>query len=218
VKPFPLVLSSPSGGGKTTIAKALVAARDDVGYSISATTRPPRRGEVDGKDYFFLSRDEFERRVAAGDFVEWAEYSGHRYGTLKEQVRSALDGGRHVVLDIEVVGARAMKAAFPDAVLVFVVPPSADELWKRIGGTEGDRAPTLLKRLHRAVEELREAGQYDYVVVNADRTEAVAEVAAILDAESRRPGRNPDLQADLLQLARDITALEARLSKQKKEG
>jgi guanylate kinase len=218
VKPFPLVLSSPSGGGKTTIAKALVAARDDVGYSTSATTRPPRKGEVDGRDYFFLSREEFDRRVAAGDFVEWAEYSGHRYGTLREQVRGVLDEGRHVVLDIEVVGARAMRAAFPESVLVFVVPPSADELWRRIGGTEGDRAPTLLKRLHRAAEELREAVQYDYVVVNADRTEAVAEVAAILDAESRRPGRNPDLQADLLQLGRDIVALEARLSQMRKEG
>lgn len=217
MKAFPLVLSSPSGGGKTTIAKALVAAREDVGYSISATTRPARKGEADGKEYFFLSRAEFERRVAAGDFVEWAEYSGHRYGTLKDQVRSVLDSGRHVVLDIEIHGARAMRAAFPEAVLVFVVPPSAEELWHRLGGGEGDRAPTLLKRLHRAEEELREAGRYDYVVVNADRTEAVAEVAAILDAESRRPDRNPDLQADLLQLGRDIAVLAERLER-KAEG
>jgi len=218
VKAFPLVLSSPSGGGKTTIAKALLAARDDVGYSISATTRPPRKGEVDGRDYFFLTRAEFERRIQAGEFVEWAEYSGHRYGTLREQVLTVLSNGLHVVLDIEISGARAMRAVFPESVLVFVVPPSAEELWRRIGGSEGDRAPTLLKRLHRAEEELREAGQYDYVVVNADRTEAVAEVAAILDAESRRPGRNPDLQADLHQLGRDIAALEARLSQKTKEG
>jgi guanylate kinase len=217
VKAFPLVLSSPSGGGKTTIAKALVAARDDVGYSISATTRPPRKGETDGKDYFFLARAEFERRVAGGEFVEWAEYSGHRYGTLKEQVRSVLESGRHVVLDIEIHGARAMRAAFPESVLVFVVPPSAEELWRRLGGGGGDRAATLLKRLHRAEEELREAGRYDYVVVNADRTEAVAEVAAILDAESRRPDRNPDLQADLLQLGRDIAALADRIER-KAEG
>jgi len=217
VKPFPLVLSSPSGGGKTTIAKALVAARDDVGYSISATTRPPRKGETDGQDYFFLSRAEFERAVTAGEFVEWAEYSGHRYGTLKEQVRSVLESGRHVVLDIEIRGAQAMRASFPESVLVFVVPPSAEELWRRLGGGGGDRAATLLKRLHRAEEELREAGRYDYVVVNADRTEAVAEVAAILDAESRRPDRNPDLQADLLQLGRDIAALADRLER-KAEG
>lgn len=217
MKPFPLVLSSPSGGGKTTIAKALVAARDDVGYSISATTRPPRKGETDGQDYFFLSRAEFERAVTAGEFVEWAEYSGHRYGTLKEQVRSVLESGRHVVLDIEIRGAQAMRASFPESVLVFVVPPSAEELWRRLGGGGGDRAATLLKRLHRAEEELREAGRYDYVVVNADRTEAVAEVAAILDAESRRPDRNPDLQADLLQLGRDIAALADRLER-KAEG
>ncbi len=217
MKPFPLVLSSPSGGGKTTIAKALVAARDDVGYSISATTRPPRTGEADGSDYFFLSRAEFERSVTAGEFVEWAEYSGHRYGTLKAQVRSVLESGRHVVLDIEITGAQAMRAAFPESVLVFVVPPSAEELWRRLGGNHGERAPTLLKRLHRAEEELREAGRYDYVVVNADRTEAVAEVAAILDAESRRPDRNPDLQADLLQLGRDIAALAERLE-HKAEG
>ena len=218
MKAFPLVLSSPSGGGKTTIAKALVAARDDVGYSISATTRPPRKGEADGKDYFFLSRAEFDRRTAAGDFVEWAEYSGHRYGTLREQVQAVLGSGRHVVLDIEIQGARAMRAAFPESVRVFVVPPSAEELWRRLGGREGDRAPTLLKRLHRAEEELREAGRYDYVVINADRTEAVAEVAAILHAESRRPDRNPDLQADLLQLGRDIVALEARLTRTQAEG
>lgn len=217
MKAFPLVLSSPSGGGKTTIAKALVAAREDVAYSISATTRPPRKGETDGKDYFFLSRAEFERRVAAGDFVEWAEYSGHRYGTLKEQVQGVLDSGRHVVLDIEIHGARAMKQAFPESVLVFVVPPSAEELWRRLGGGSGDRAATLLKRLHRAELELREAGRYDYVVVNADRTEAVAEVAAILDAESRRPDRNPDLQADLLELGRDIAALADRIE-HKAEG
>jgi guanylate kinase len=217
VKPFPLVLSSPSGGGKTTIAKALVAARDDVGYSISATTRPPRKGEEDGKDYFFLTRAEFERAVTAGEFVEWAEYSGHRYGTLKEQVRSVLESGRHVVLDIEIRGAQAMRQAFPESVLVFVVPPSAEELWRRLGGGRGDRAPTLLARLHRAEAELREAGRYDYVVVNADRIEAVAEVAAILDAESRRPDRNPDLQTDLLQLGRDIAALAERLE-HKAEG
>ena len=212
MKPFPLVLSSPSGGGKTTIAKALVAARDDVGYSISATTRPKRPGEVDGRDYFFLPRKEFERRVKAGDFVEWAEYSGHRYGTLREQVQAALDSGRHVVLDVETTGAKNIRRAFPEAVLVFVVPPTAEELMRRLGGPEGDRGPSLLKRLQRAIEELAEAPQYDYVVVNADRTEAVADVAAILDAESRRPGRNPDMTDELAALGRDIAALADRLA------
>ena len=212
MKPFPLVLSSPSGGGKTTIARALVAARDDVGYSISATTRAKRPGEVDGRDYFFLSRKEFERRVKAGHFVEWAEYSGHLYGTLKEQVDAVLASGRHVMLDIEIGGARNVRRAFPEAVRVFVVPPSAEELMRRLGGPQGDRGPTLTKRLQRAVEELAEASQYDYVVVNADRTEAVADVAAILDAESRRPGRNPDMTDELAALGRDIAALADRLA------
>ena len=212
MKPFPLVLSSPSGGGKTTIAKALLAARDDVGYSISATTRVKLPGEEHGRDYFFLSRGEFERRIKAGEFLEWAEYGGQLYGTLRQQVASVLASGRHVVLDVEVQGARNMRAAYPEAVLVFVVPPSADELMRRLGGPAGDRGPNLNKRLARAVEELAEAPRYDYVVVNADRTEAVADVAAILDAEGQRPGRNPDLQETLAALARDITALAERLN------
>jgi len=212
VKPYPLVLSAPSGGGKTTIAYALVAAREDVGYSVSATTRAPRPKERDGADYHFLARAEFERRVKAGEFLEWAEYSGELYGTLKSEVDKVLASGRHVVLDIEIQGARAVREAYPEAVLVFVVPPSADELMQRLGGTKGSRAGTLVARLRTAVTELEEALIYDYVVVNADRTEAVAEVAAILDAESRRPRRNPDLAEDLAQLGRDIGALADRLS------
>jgi guanylate kinase len=211
VKPFPLVLSAPSGGGKTTIAKALLAAREDLGYSVSATTRKPRPGEVDGRDYHFLARDDFQRRVEKGEFVEWAEYGGELYGTLASEVRAVLDSGRHVVLDIEIRGARAMRRLFPNAVLVFVVPPSAEELLDRLGGRRGTRAATLTRRLRHAVDELAEAPLYDYVVVNADRTEAVAEVAAILDAETRRPARNPDLNIELRELADAIAALAARL-------
>jgi guanylate kinase len=207
MKCFPLVLSSPSGGGKTTIAKALITAREDVGYSTSATTRPPRPGEQDGTDYFFLTRREFERRVKAGDFVEWAEYGGELYGTLTDQVDAVLTSGRHVVLDIEIQGARALKARFPEAVLVFVVPPSAEELMARLGGPAGTRAATLPARLRRAMEELAVAPEYDYIVVNEDRTEAVAEVASILDAESRRPRRNPELLEQLGELGREIAAL-----------
>ena len=212
MKPYPLVLSAPSGGGKTTIAYALVAARDDVGYSVSATTRAPRPRERDGADYHFLSRETFERKVRAGEFLEWAEYSGQLYGTLKAELDKVLASGRHVVLDIEIRGARAVRAAYPDAVLVFVVPPSAEELMQRLGGTKGSRAASLEARLRTAVGELNEALAYDYVVVNADRTEAVAEVAAIIDAESRRPRRNPDLADELGTLARDIGALADRLS------
>ncbi len=212
MKPFPLVLSAPSGGGKTTIANALVAAREDVGYSVSATTRPARPQERDGVDYHFLSPEEFERRVRAGEFLEWAEYSGERYGTLKAEIDKVLASGRHVVLDIETQGARAVRRCYPDAVLVFVVPPSAEELLQRLGGTKGTRGTTLEARLRRAVEEVGEATVYDYVVVNADRTEALAEVAAILDAESRRPSRNPELADEMAQLGSDLAALADRLN------
>jgi guanylate kinase len=212
VTPFPLVLSSPSGAGKSTIARALLAAREDLGYSVSATTRPPRPEEVDGRDYHFLSRAEFERRVTAGEFVEWAEYSGSRYGTLRSEIARILASGRHPVLDIEIEGARAVREAFPESVLVFVVPPSGEELLRRLGGPAGTRAASLVQRLRRAVEELEEAPRYDYVVVNDDRTEAVAAVAAILDAESKRPRRNPALVRELARLGREIGALADRLS------
>lgn len=209
--PFPLVLSSPSGGGKTTIARTLLAAREDLGYSVSATTRAPRPGEKDGKDYFFVGREEFQRKAKAGEFAEWAEYGGQLYGTLKAQVEGLLAAGRHAVLDIEIQGARAIRKLYPDSVLVFIVPPSAEELLKRLGGTQGTRSSTLQRRLRRAVEELSEALEYDYVVVNSDRTEAVAEVAAILDAEGRRPRRNPDLAEDLAALGREVAELADRL-------
>jgi len=201
MKSFPLVLSAPSGGGKTTIANALVKAREDVGYSVSATTRKPRPEERDGVDYHFITRAAFERRVRAGAFIEWAEYGGELYGTL----------------DIEIQGGRAMRERYPDAVLVFIVPPTAEELMRRLGGPTGTRAQSLVQRLRRAVVELREAPAYDYLVVNANRTETVAEVAAILDAEARRPRRNPDLAEDLTVLGREIAALADRLEKGKED-
>ena len=213
--PFPLVLSSPSGAGKSTIAKALLSARESLAYSISATTRPPRPGEVDGRDYHFVSAEEFERRVRAGDFVEWARYSGHLYGTLKSEIDAILASGRHAVLDIEIEGARNVRRLYPDAVLVFVAPPSAQELLRRLGGTDGTRAASLVPRLRRAVEELQEAAKYDYVVINVDRTDAVAAVAAILDAESKRPRRAPTLEPDLAQLGREIGEVADRLAQRR---
>ena len=188
--PFLLVLSSPSGGGKTTIARSLLDGRDDLGYSVSATTRARRPGERDGVDYHFLARDEFERRVAAGEFLEWATYGGELYGTLRASIDALLASGCSAVLDIEVQGARQVRAAMPDAVLVFVLPPSAATLVERLERRGTEDRPRLLGRLQRAAEEVAAVDEYDYVVVNADLVSAVSAVAAIVEAECRRVSRH----------------------------
>lgn len=188
------MLSSPSGGGKSTIARHLLAGRDDVAYSISATTRAIRPGEVDGQHYHFLGRDEFLRRVGAGDFLEWAEYGGQCYGTLLSEVEAGLRTGRHVVLDIEVNGAEQLRARFENAVHVFVLPPSGAALIGRLRARRTEDDAALAKRLDIATSELAVADRYDYIVVNDDLVEAVAQVAAIIDVESRRPGRLSNLR------------------------
>lgn len=217
MKPFLLVLSAPSGGGKTTIARALLAAREDVGFSVSATTRKPRDGERDGIDYHFLSRDAFDRRVAAGEFLEWAEYGVERYGTLRSEVDRVLESGKHVVLDIEVQGAQQVRERCQNLVRVFIIPPSAAELVERLGGRNTEHPEEIVRRLRRAVDELTEAPTYDYVVVNSDRTQAVADVAAILDAEARRPARLDRLETTIQMLA-DGIANEVKLLNEQQES
>ena len=208
MKPFILVLSSPSGGGKTTIARALLTARENLGFSISATTRAPRSGEKDGVDYHFLTVDEFVERRERGEFLEWAEYSGNLYGTLEAEVERVLGEGRHVVLDIEIEGAKQVREHRSDVASIFVLPPSADVLVNRLVGRDTDGADTGVRaRLERAMEEVREASEYDYVVVNDDRTQAVSEVAAIIDSESRRPSRVLDLDKQLADLQNGIGAI-----------
>ena len=201
-----LVLSSPSGGGKSTIARHLLAGREDVVYSISATTRGRREGEVDGQHYFFLSRAEFEQRVAADAFLEWAEYGGNLYGTLRTEVETGLASGRHVVLDIEVQGAEQLRSRFPNAVHVFVLPPSAGELVQRLRNRNTEDDAALRRRFAIASRELDMAERYDFVVVNDDLVEAVANVAAILDVESRRPSRLANLDFVVADLRRGLAA------------
>jgi guanylate kinase len=183
VNPFPIILSAPSGGGKTTIARELLRRRSDVGYSISCTTRAPRPGETTGADYHFLTRDEFLRRRRAGEFAESAEVHGNLYGTLRSEIAGVLGRGKHVVMDIDVQGARQIREAFPRVVTVFVLPPSGEVLLDRLRARKTESPEQLVARLHSALQELRAVDEYEYVVVNDDLEHAVQRVEAILDAE-----------------------------------
>lgn len=189
MNPFPVILSAPSGAGKTTIARELLARRADLGYSVSCTTRAPRRGEVDGKDYSFVSRDEFLERRAHDEFAESAEVHGHLYGTLRSEVERVLSSGRHVVMDIDVQGAMQFKSAFPGAVTVFVLPPSADVLLRRLRERRTENPEQLIARLRSAVEELRAVEEYRYVILNDDLERAVGRVNSIIEAEMVRRER-----------------------------
>ena len=191
MNPFPLILSSPSGGGKTTIARMLLERRVDVGYSVSCTTRAPRPGERQGKDYFFLAKEEFEARRALDEFAESATVHGNLYGTLRKEVNRVLAAGTHVIMDIDVQGARQFARAFPESVLVFLLPPSADVLIGRLRARQTEDDGKLLVRLRSAREELREVGAYQYVVVNDDLEDAYTQVASIIDAETVRHQRQP---------------------------
>jgi guanylate kinase len=202
VTPFPIILSAPSGGGKTTIAKRLLALRQDLGYSVSCTTRAPRDGEVDGRDYHFLSLEAFAAARDRGEFAEWAEVHGRMYGTLRSEVHRVLASGRHVVMDIDIQGARLFAQAFPEAVLVFVLPPSARVLLDRLTARKSETREQLRIRIRNAAEELEAVDQYEYVVVNDQIDDAVCRVAAVIDAEAARRVRNPDVTAQ----ARSIVA------------
>lgn len=196
-RPFPLVLSAPSGAGKTTIARILLDRREDVGYSVSCTTRAPRPGEVDGVDYHFLTREAFDAAVERGEFAEWAEVHGRMYGTLVREVKAVMDRGQHVMLDIDVQGARQVVQRFLDAVTIFVVPPSAEALVARLAGRNTETTEMLALRLKNAVRELEEAGRYQHVVVNDNLEDAVARVNAIIDEETVKRERLPALGADV---------------------
>ena len=208
MSPFPLILSAPSGTGKTTIAKELLRVRSDVGYSVSCTTRAPRDGEVEGQDYYFLERQEFLARRTRGNFAESAEVHGNLYGTLRSEVERVLQSGRHVMMDIDVQGATQFRSAFPDSVLVFILPPSADVLLERLRRRGTENRGELAARMISALQELRAVPEYEYVVVNDRLEKAVARVSAVIDAEFVRRARMSSLDKDMEAL---VSRLECEL-------
>lgn len=184
-----LVLSGPSGAGKGTLVDRLVAVRPECTFSISATTRPRRVNEQDGVQYEFVTREEFERRRAAGLFLETAEVHDHLYGTPTRFVDEGVKQGRVVVLDVDVQGGESVRRARPDAVTVFIYPPSIEALRKRLLGRKTDQADVVERRLHNAPGELAQYKEYDYLVVNDVLEQAVQRLVAIVDAERSRVGR-----------------------------
>lgn len=185
---FPVVLAGPSGSGKTTVGRALERL-GEVRFSVSATTRPRRTEEVDGRDYRFVSRERFEELIEGGDMLEWAEVHGELYGTPRANLEAAREAGTHLLLDIDVQGARSVREAVPGTVTIFLLPPDARRIVRRLVDRGSESPEQMRRRLRAAQEELRSVGEFDYVVVNDVLEEAVEVVEAILLAEGRRINR-----------------------------
>ena len=175
------VLSGPSGAGKGTIRARVFEALDGLSYSVSCTTRAPREGERDGVDYRFITPEDFAARIAAGDFLEWADVHRHRYGTLKSDVEKVLNEGKDMFLEIDVRGALQVKKKMPEAVTLFVVPPSIEVLEERLRGRRSEGEAELRLRLRNAVEEMKQRDLYDFVVVNDSLDEAVKRVCRFVE-------------------------------------
>lgn len=176
------VVSGPSGVGKGTLVYLVREQRPDLGLTVSATTRQPRPGEVDGVSYHFLTNDDFDRRVEAGEFLEWANVHGNRYGTLASEVDRNLSAGKSVILEIDVQGALNVRKVFPDAVLVFIEPPSMEVLEQRLRGRETESEESLRLRLADAAGELELAPRYDERIVNDDLERATSELLQVLES------------------------------------
>ncbi|MDB9312626.1 guanylate kinase [Spirulina sp. CS-785/01] len=171
-----VVLTGPSGVGKGTLVKALLHRHPDLYLSVSATTRPPREGEKQGRDYYFVSRGQFQAMIQEGELLEWAEYAGNYYGTPRHGVNEQIADGKTVLLEIELVGARLVKKTFPEAYSIFILPPSVDELERRLRDRGTDSNEVIEKRLHRAKTELSATEEFDAQVVNDDLEQALAQL------------------------------------------
>jgi len=196
-----LVLSSPSGAGKTTLARMLLEVDSGVVMSVSVTTRPARSNEVDGRDYHFVSNEELERRVADDAFLEHATVFGHRYGTPKTPVMEALSKGRDVLFDIDWQGTQQLKQQRDDVVSVFVLPPSRVELERRLRARAQDSEDVVARRMSKANDEMSHWAEYDYVVINHEMNAALAQVRTILAAERLKRGR----QIGIREFVRSLT-------------
>jgi guanylate kinase len=208
---FPLVIAAPTGAGKTSLARALVARHPKLVFSLSATTRAPRPEERHDVDYHFVDDAGFQRLVDTDELLEWAEVHGRRYGTLRHGVETALEKGRTVLLDIDVQGARMVRASLPAAVLVFVLPPSVAEMRRRLASRgSGEDRRELQRRLRTARHELDAIDEFDYVIVNDDFEEAMRRLESILIAEHCRVHRLPHLAATVQELRADIDTVMER--------
>ncbi len=190
-----LIISGPAGSGKGTVNAHLIGSGDFV-YSVSATTRMPRPGEVDGVNYHFITKEDFISRIENGDMLEYTEYCGNFYGTPKKEAIAVLEGGKNLILEIEVDGAHQIKEKYPDAVLIMLLPPSFKTQEQRLRGRGTESEDKVLARLERTKEELADVSSYDYIVYNYDGkdTEAADRIRAIVDAEKSSIRRNPNVR------------------------
>lgn len=192
-----IVVSGFSGAGKGTLMKELLKRYDNYALSVSMTTRAPREGEVDGESYFFVDKETFERTIAEDGLIEYASYCGNYYGTPREYVEKCLQDGRDVILEIEIQGALKVKEKFPESLLLFVMPPSAAELKRRLEGRGTESSEVIRERLVRASEEAEGIENYEYLIINDDLDECVREMNDIINAARRNPLRNRHLIADM---------------------
>ena len=192
-----IVVSGFSGAGKGTLMKEFLKRYDNYALSVSMTTRAPREGEVDGESYFFVDKETFERTIAEDGLIEYASYCGNYYGTPREYVEKCLQDGRDVILEIEIQGALKVKEKFPETLLLFVMPPSAAELKRRLEGRGTESPEVIRERLVRASEEAEGIENYEYLIINDDLDECVREMNDIINAARRNPVRNRQLIADM---------------------
>ena len=192
-----IVVSGFSGAGKGTLMKELINTYDNYALSVSMTTRKPREGEEEGKSYFFVDRETFERTIEMDGLIEYACYCGNYYGTPREYVEACLDNGRDVILEIEIQGALKVKEKFPETLLLFIMPPSAKELRRRLEGRGTESEEIICQRISRAAEEAEGIENYDYIIINDKLDDCVKEMHGIINAARRSPQRNKELIADL---------------------